>query len=81
MEHSTLLHYPFAKGRIENGLAPAPRRISRPFHRRVVEAVSILMGRSIGVTCYFDMLPPSGEKEYVDGSVGRHPLRKRKSGK
>lgn len=78
VEHSTMWHLPFAKGRIENGLSPAPRRTERPFYLRWAEAVSVLKGRSIGVRCHYDMAPPEGQEEYVDGEVGRHPLLERK---
>lgn len=73
MEHNSLLHRPFAKGRIENGLAPAPRKMQRAFYVRWGEAVSVLLGRSVAVRCYEDMTPPEGE-EFVDGTVGKHPV-------
>lgn len=61
MEHCQLWHKPFAKGRIENKLPPAPRVMQRPFYVRWAEAVSVLMGRSVGVRCYEDLEPPEGE--------------------
>ena len=61
MEHCRLLHCPFAKGRIENKLAPAPRVMRRRFYVRWAEAVSVLVGRSVGVRCYEDLIPPEGE--------------------
>lgn len=73
MEHSKVMHLPFAKGRIENGLAPAPRIVKRPFYIRWAEALSVLKGRSIGVKCYEDMEDPIDE-QYVEGKVGSHPI-------
>jgi len=61
VEHCQLWHRPFAKGRIENNLAPAPRVMHRPFYVRWVEAVSVLTGRSVGIRCYEDLEPPPGE--------------------
>ena len=61
MEHCKLLHHPFAKGRIENKLPPAPRVMDRPWHVRWAEAVSVLTGRSVAVRCYEDLPPPEGE--------------------
>lgn len=61
MEHSRLLHCPFAAGRIENKLAPAPKVMQRPFYVRWKEAISVLVGRSVGVRCYEDIEPPEGE--------------------
>ncbi len=77
MEYDRLLHMPFAKGRIENGLAPAPRKVRRGIHKRFSEALSVLAGRSIAVRCYEDMQPLEGADSYVDGTVGRHPLLER----
>lgn len=74
MEHDRLMHLPFAKGRIENGLAPAPRRVWRGIHLRFTEALSVLAGRSIAVRCYEDIEPPEGGDKYVDGLVGSHPI-------
>jgi len=74
VEHSELLHLPFAKGRIENGLAPAPRMARRGIHKRFSEALSVLAGRSIAVRCYEDKDPPEGADKYVDGTVGHHPI-------
>lgn len=61
MEHSSLLHHPFAKGRIENKLSPAPRVMERSWHVRWAEAVSVLTGRSVGIRCYEDLEPLPGE--------------------
>lgn len=60
MEHYQLWHQPFAKGRIENKLPPAPRVMQRPWHVRWAEAISVLVGRSVGVRCYEDLEPPEG---------------------
>lgn len=61
MEHVSLLHHAFAKGRIENNLPPAPRIMRRPFHVRFLEAISVLKGHSVGIKCYEDLEPPDGE--------------------
>ena len=61
MEHDRLIHRPFAKGRIENGLPPAPKIMKRPFYIRWAEAVSVLKGKSVGITCYEDIQPRRGE--------------------
>jgi len=74
MEHSDLLHLPMAKGRIENGLPPAPRKVNRLFHKKWAEALSVLAGRSIAVRCYDDRVPEEGVEPYVSGSVSRHPI-------
>jgi hypothetical protein len=74
MEHVNLMHLPFAKGRIENGLAPAPRRTKRGIHKRFAEALSVLAGRSIAVRCYEDMEERDDEEPFVDGLVGSHPI-------
>jgi len=81
MEHDRLMHLPFAKGRIENGLAPAPRRLRGRILARLPEALSVLAGRSIAVRCYEDMEPPEGEEQYVDGLVGNHPILMRQADK
>lgn len=62
MEHYQLWHRPFAKGRIENKLPPAPCVMKRPFYIRWAEAVSVLTGRSVGIKCYEDIDPPEGEE-------------------
>jgi len=62
MEHYQLWHRPFAKGRIENELPPAPRTMKRPWYVRWREAVSVFYGRSVGIRCYDDMEAPEGEE-------------------
>lgn len=80
VEHSKLLHLPFAKGRIENGLSPAPLRQKRFIGIRFVEAWSVLLGRSIGVRCHYNMEERDDEEPFVDGTVGKHPLVRRQAG-
>lgn len=63
MEHYQLWHHPFAEGRIENGLPPAPRVMDRPFYIRWAEAVSVLVGKSVGIRCHPDIELPAGKEE------------------
>lgn len=74
MEHNRLLHLPFARGRIENGLPPAPGKRWRPIHTRLAEAWQVLCGNAIGVRTYPDMEVPENEEPYADGEVGSHPV-------
>lgn len=62
MEHYQLWHRPFAKGRIENKLPPAPLLIERPFYIRWAEAVSVLRGNSVGIRCHPDIDSPKHEE-------------------
>jgi len=74
VEHNRLLHLPFARGRIENGLPPAPRKRWRPWHVRLAEAWQVLRGNAIGVRTHPDMDVPENEESYVNGEVGTHPV-------
>lgn len=78
MEYNQLIHRPFAKGRIEKGLPPAPRKEKRPLHRRWADAISCLAGRSVAVRVHEDEEPEEGEPLYLDGTLYTHPLIPRK---
>ena len=74
MEHSELMHWPLAKGRLENKLSPAPRKQKRPWRTRWAEAILVLKGDAVGVRCYDDIEQIKARRPWVSGTLKTHPL-------
>jgi len=75
VEFNQLMHKPFALGRIQNNLAPAPRiEPDRPLHRRMEEAWQVLTGKAFGIICYEDIPPPLEEEGNEDDDAPEWPV-------
>lgn len=70
MEHDRYMHLPFARGRIEAGLPPAPLRdYKRPWRERLAEAWKVWRGEAVAVNTHAHL-----DRNGSEGTLENHRL-------